>query len=315
LLTIDGSEYFNSEKVHCPLCMSRRKSSGSSEWYHQFVQPAVVHPDLRQVLPLAPEFVRMQDGQEKNDVELVAGRRLIERIRADHPQLPVIIVADSLYANTPTIEQMGRRRFSFLLVVKPGAQRSLFSDIEGLRRGKMLDRKRRVENRGKSRERRYVYEWTNSVALTASPKSPTVNYMQLSIYNPAGKRTFTGSWVTDIEITEENVEHLVRGARARWKIENEGFNTLKNQGYHLEHNFGHGTKYLSEAFFILNLLAFFVHQILELVDQWYQRARARFSARVEFWGAIRATFRMFLFASWDQVLERMNAPPIPHHSP
>ena len=80
--------------------------------------------------------------------------------------------------------------------------------------------------------------------------------------------------------------------RARWKIENEGFNTLKNQGYHLEHNFGHGDKYLSETFFVLNLLAFFMHQIFELVDGLYQQVRAGFGSRREFWGAIRATFRL-----------------------
>ena len=72
---------------------------------------------------------------------------------------------------------------------------------------------------------------------------------------------------------------LVRAARARWKIENEGFNTLKNQGYHLEHNFGHGDQHLSEAFFTLNLLAFFIHQIFELVDGLYQRVRTFFSSR------------------------------------
>ena len=65
--------------------------------------------------------------------------------------------------------------------------------------------------------------------------------------------------------TSANIVQLVRAARARWKIENEGFNTLKNQGYHLEHNFGHGHQHLS-TLFVLNLLAFFMHQIFELVD-------------------------------------------------
>ena len=95
------------------------------------------------------------------------------------------------------------------------------------------------------------------------------------------------------------------------KVENEGFNTLKNQGYHLEHNFGHGEQYLSESFFLLNLLAYFVHQILELVDEWYQKARSGFSARVEFWNAVRAILRFLLFESWDQVLERINGPALP----
>lgn len=307
LITIDGSEYFNSESVHCPLCLSRNKSSGSVEHYHQVVQPALVHPDLRQVLPLAPEFIRWQDGSNKQDCETTASRRVIERIRGEHPQLPVIIVADSLYSSAPSIRQLKKRRFSFLLVAKPGDHKSLFADIEGLRRGGMLERLQRKDNKG----RRYVYEWTNQIALGADAKSPQVNFMQLTILNAQGERTFRNSWVSDIEVSKDNVELLVRGARARWKIENEGFNTLKNQGYHLEHNFGHGDKYLSEAFFILNLLAFFVHQVLEMVDELYRKVRAGFSARVEFWNAIRATFRIFLFASWDQVLERMNAPPQP----
>jgi len=305
LVTLDGSEYFNSESVHCDLCLQRNKSDGQREYYHQIVQPALVHPDLPQVMPLAPEFIRKQDGSTKQDCETNAGRRAIERIRAEHPQLSMIIVADSLYACAPTIRLLQAHRFSFLLVAKPGDHKSLFADIDGLRRGGMLDK---VERRGKG-GRGYVYEWTNQIPLNADPKSPEVNFVQLTIFNEEGKQTFRCSWVSDLEITEKNVEKLVQGARSRWKIENEGFNTLKNQGYHLEHNFGHGKQYLSEAFFVLNLLAFFMHQILERIDELYQQVRATFSARMEFWNAIRATFRIFLFACWDEVLERMNAPP------
>jgi hypothetical protein len=307
LVTLDGSEYFNSQSIHCDLCLQRTKNEEQREYYHQIVQPALVHPDLRQVMPMAPEFIRKQDGSNKQDCEIIAGRRAIERIRAEHPQLEMILVADSLYACAPTIQLLQAKRFSFLLVAKPGDHKSLFEDIDGLRRGKMLDQ---LERRGKG-QRRYLYEWTNKIYLNAHPKSPQVNFVQLRIFNDEGEQTFRSSWVSDVEITAENVEKLVRGARSRWKIENEGFNTLKNHGYHLEHNFGHGHTYLSEAFFVLNLLAFFVHQLLELVDELYQQVRAKFSARVEFWNAIRATFRIFLFASWDQVLERMNAPPQP----
>ena len=98
--------------------------------------------------------------------------------------------------------------------------------------------------------------------------------------------------------------------RGRWKIENEGSNTPKNQGYHLEHNFGHGDRYLSEAFFVLSL-ASIMHQIFELVDGLYQRVRTLFSSRRAFWDEVRSAFRLFLFASSDQVLVRMNSPPQP----
>ena len=104
---------------------------------------------------------------------------------------------------------------------------------------------------------------------------------------------YRNAWVTDLVPTTDNIVQLVRAGRARWKIENEAFNTLKNQGYHLKHNFGHGDRHLSEALFVLNLLAFFMHQIFELVDGMYQRVRTFFSFRRAFWDEVRSAFRLF----------------------
>jgi hypothetical protein len=93
------------------------------------------------------------------------------------------------------------------------------------------------------------------------------------------KVTYHNSWVTDIQGSSDNVVQLVKAGRARWKIENETFNTMKNQGFHLEHNFGYGKKHLLMNFFVLNLLAFTIHQILELSDRGYQYCRSKFSSR------------------------------------
>jgi hypothetical protein len=307
LLTLDGSEYFCSENVHCAHCLHRKKSDGRVEYYHQILQPALVHPNLHQVLPLAPEFLRTQDGATKQDSETNAAKRAIKRIRAEHRQLDAIIVGDSLYSTMPFIAELKTLRFSFLLVAKPDDHKSLFQDIDGLRRGSGLHTHVRSDAKGK----RYRYEWTHEVALGANPKSPLVNFVQLTITDAKGKDTYRCSWVTDLPLTEENIEQVVRAARARWKIENEAFNTLKNQGYHLEHNFGHGSAHLSETFFMLNLLAFFVHQIHELVDEEYQRARGGFGSRKEFWNVTRALFQVLLFNSWDEVLARLTGPPLP----
>ena len=309
LITLDGSQYFDSEKIHCRLCLSKEKSNGHTQYYHQVLQPALVHPNMRQVIPLAPEFIRRQDGTSKQDCETNAGKRAVDKIRTDHPQLPMIIVGDSLYSTGPFIRMLLKRHFSFFLGVKPGSHKTLFEDIEGLRRGKLLDRLEVLD-----KNRRYVYEWVNQIPLNGTANSPVLNYMELKIYNAEGKLTRRFSWMSDIEISKDNVQQLVGGARARWKIENENFNTLKNHGYHLEHNFGHGESYLSEAFFVLNILAFFMHQIFQIVDQLYQQARGCFSSRVEYWNAVRSSFRLLLFESWDQVLERIHAPPRPAFS-
>jgi hypothetical protein len=312
LITMDGSQYFSSYQVNCECCLTATKN-GTVRYHHDILQTAIVHPDKRQVLPLAPGFIHNADDsgaknakRRKQDCEIKAGYRAVQRIRNDHPRLAAVIVADSLYSKQPFIEQVRAARFSFLLVAKPEDHTSLYQDIDGLRRGRLLDHRCTIDATGD----RHEYEWVTGVPLNGNPRSPQINFVHYRIVR-AGTTTYRNAWVTDLVPTAGSVARIVRAGRARWKIENEGFNTLKNQGYHLEHNFGHGDKYLSEAFFVPGLLAYFMHQIFELVDGLYQQVRAGFGSRREFWGAVRATFRLFLFPSWDQVLVRMNSPPQP----
>jgi hypothetical protein len=301
LITIDGTEYFTSENIYCKKCL-RKVSKGITRYHHQILQATLVHPDMKQVIPLAPEFIRNIDGNNKQDCERNAAKRFIKKLRKTHPKLNMIIVGDSLYSNTPFIDELSG--FSYILTAKPKYHKTLYEDIEGFRRIDSMDKLEIPIKKG----RFFKYEWVNQTPLNANPNSPLINFVEFKIMLN-GKCTYRSAWVTDIEITKENVEMIVKGGRARWKIENEGFNTLKNHGYHLEHNFGHGKNNLSECFFILNLLAFFFHQIFELTDSSYMKARNEFSARVEFWNIIRSIFKLFIFNSWEQVLEKINGPP------
>ena len=309
LITLDGSRYFGSQSVHCDHCLSTT-SRGIKSYHHDILQAAIVHPDKPQVLPLAPEFVRNSDADggnyRKQDCELKAGYRMLGRLRADYPRMAAIIVADSLYSKQPFVEQLRAARFSFLLVAKPGDHLSLYRDVDLLRRAQLLDHHCTTDHPGERRE----YQWSTDLPLNGKPDAPRVNFIRFRIVK-AGKITYENAWVTDLLPTSANIVQLVRAARARWKIENEGFNALKNHGYHLEHNFGHGQQHLAEAFFVLNLLAFFMHQIFDLIDGLYQRVRTLFSSRRAFWDEVRSVFRLFLFTSWDQVLARMNSPPQP----
>ncbi len=304
---IDGTEYFGSEKIGCMKCLRKKSKYGEVRYSHQILQATVMAPGKRQVIPLGPEFISNKSMGGVQDCELEAGKRLIPKLRSAHRQLSMVIVGDSLYSKQPFIKVLKEQRMHFILGAKPKDHKSLMEDIEGLRRGGYLSRLEYTDKKKKH----YVCEWVKDILLNGYLGGEVVNYIEFQIYNTEGKRTYHNSWVTDLEVNEGNVRELVKGGRARWKIENEGFNTLKNHGYHLEHNFGHGTKNLSEAFFVLNLLSFFVHQILELTDLLYQSCRAGFSARKEFWNVIRASFRLLLFDSWEQVLIRMNSPPLP----
>ncbi len=298
LVAIDGSEYFSSENIRCPHCLVT-ESKSKQRYHHQILQSVIVHPDMRPVLPLAPEPINNRDGTKKQDCERNAAKRLIPKIRATYPKLNIIVTADGLYSNQPFIDELKTADMSFILVAKPADHKLLFewvTELIQLADGGSLEL---ADEKG----RRHRYQWVNQVPLNGTKDADLVNFFQYQLVAKSGKVTYKNSWVTDIEIDENNVLTLVRGGRARWKIENETFNTLKNQGYHIEHNFGHGQQNLSMIFFVLNLLAFYVHQILELTDRLYHQVRyTKFTSRKEYWNQLRCTIRILIFPRWESLL-------------
>ncbi|EFK09217.1 conserved domain protein [delta proteobacterium NaphS2] len=106
LLSLDGTGYFSSKKIFSDNCLQKvNKKTGEITYYQQMLGAAIVHPDLKEVIPLAPEFIIKQDGQSKNDCERNAAKRFFDSLRKDHPHLPVIITEDALSSNAPHIRE------------------------------------------------------------------------------------------------------------------------------------------------------------------------------------------------------------------
>lgn len=303
LISMDGSGYFGSDKINCPGCLKKESKKGKVRYEHQIVQPALMHPDKRQVIPLAPEEVRNTDGKDKQDCEINAGKRLISKIREAHPKLKIIIVADSLHSKQPFIEGLQSKDMRYILVAKSEDHKILMEWVNEQRQLKEVSRIEAKDKKG----RIHVYEWINKVPLNGNKDTLWVNYFEYWIIDK-GKVGYHNSWVTDIGIDENNIRYLVRGGRCRWKIENETFNTLKNQGYYIEHNYGHGKKHLSMNFFLLNLLAFFMHQIFELTDILYQQCRKKFGSKRNMWECLRNVIRVLIFPNWEELLQRVLRP-------
>ena len=108
LLSLDGTTYFSSSKIHCPSCLVKHHRGGGLTYSHQLLGATLVHPDLKEVIPLAPEPIIQQDGHTKNDCERNAARRWLQQFRREHPRLPVIVVEDGLAANAPHLEDLRR---------------------------------------------------------------------------------------------------------------------------------------------------------------------------------------------------------------
>jgi hypothetical protein len=299
IVALDGSQYFTSEKISCPGCLMKEDKKGKIRYAHQIVQAAIMNPAMRQVIPLAPEEVKNTDGKEKQDCETNAGKRLLEKIRHSHPKLSFIVVADDLYSRQPTIEEITALHMHYILVAKPESHQKLNEWVNEMR---MLKETTRLTVKDKNRT--HVYEWIHDVPLNDNRKTVMVTYCEYW----SMEETYHNSWVTDLPLDGNNVKELINAARCRWKIENEVFNTLKNQGYHIEHNYGHGTNSLSFNFFLLNLLAFFMHQIFELTYVVYQQLRRKFGSKRNLWDHLRAALYLVLFPDIDACFERMLHP-------
>lgn len=295
LCSLDGSEYFHSSAISCPSCLIRNEGKKGEYFCHQILQATIVHPDKAQVIPLCPEPISNTDGKEKQDCEMNAAKRLLKKLRKEHPFLNLIINGDGLYSKQPLIELILLLEMHFILVAKPTDHTILFEWFFEQKKLKETGKREWVDNKG----RLHRYEWLNEIPLNG--KDYLVNFFMYQLIVDE-KVTYQNSWVTDFKVVQENVIELTKAGRARWKIENECFNTLKNQGYHLEHNFGHGKENLSFNFFLLNLIAFFMHQIFELTDKLYQKARAYCGSKQSLWENIRVAIRFFVYDTWEHLL-------------
>jgi hypothetical protein len=300
LLALDGTEYFSSKTIHCASCLHKVHRNGSITYFHQMLGAAIIHPDLRAVIPLMPEPIVKYDGTAKNDCERNAAKRFIAKLRKDHPHLKCIVTEDSLSSNAPHIETLHAYGLHYILGVKEGDHTYLFQQVQAAEHaGQVTSYERHDRAAGVVHRFRFV----NDMPLNASNVDVRVNFIE---YWEIGKDKIQHfSWVTDIRVSKRNVYHLMRGGRARWKIENETFNTLKNQGYNFEHNYGHGEQHLSVVFAMLMMLAFLVDQTQQLGCALFRAVWTKLGSKRLLWERMRTLFYGYALQSMRQLLETL----------
>jgi len=272
--------------------VKKSRKTGEVSYSHQLMGGAIVHPDFKEVIPLMPEAIIKQDGVSKNDCERNAAKRFLLQVRRDHPNLPLIITEDGLSSNAPHISALKAGDFRFILGVKAGDHAYLFDTVNA----KSEQVTEYEEKEGKTLHR---YRFINQVPLNKSRSDSLVNFLEY--WEIKGAKVQHFSWITDFTLTKWNLRTIMRGGRARWKIENETFNTLKNQGYHFEHNYGHGKKNLSVNFATLMMLAFLVDQIQQFRDGLFQAVLKKEGSRKRLWAHIRALFYTLAFPSMEDI--------------
>jgi hypothetical protein len=307
LVTLDGTQYFSSQKIHCDQCSHRRLTNGETVYSHKVVTAVVVNPHLAHVLPLEAEFIRPQDGHDKQDCEIAAAKRWLSRCGPSYAAYKMTLLGDDLYAHQPFCQLVLQANLNFIFVCKPDSHQKLYEWLDYLQAkpDEELPTLTQRHWNGQFAEI-WTYRYINQVPLRAGQEALDVNWCELTITRAdTGQQLYLNAWVTNYQIDDDNVAAITQAGRSRWKTENEGNNILKQRGYHLEHNFGHGQQYLSATLLILNLLAFFFHTILHLIDPRYQRLREHLGARQTFFNDIRTLTRYLCFDSWNHLLNFM----------
>jgi len=305
LVAMDGTEYFSSKKIDCKQCSQRILKNGETNYYHSVLTPVIVQSGNEHVISLEPEFITPQDGHEKQDCEIQAGKRWVEKHGDFYAKRGVTMLGDDLYSRQPFCQALKDKKLHFILVCKPDSHVNLYETVEFLTAQGVLGIK--VVRRWNGRYAEiFTYRYANKLPLNGDPSALKVNWCELIITREdSGDILYKNAFVTDFEVTDTTVEAIMRDGRARWKVENENNNVLKTKGYHIEHNFGHGHQHLASLLLSLNLLAFLFHTILDLVDEQYRAIRQKLGKRRTFFQDLEALLRYFTFETWDEVFSFM----------
>lgn len=304
LIALDGTDCFASEKISCPCCTQQERRDGSLLYRHIALTPVIVAPGQSRVVPLAPEFVQPQDGAEKQDCELNAAKRWLAAWGDRYAAWGVTLLGDDLYCHQPLCEDALARGFQVLFVCKPDSHGVLYEWVSDFERTGDLQTLERTIWNGRQRltER---YRFINQVPLCNRDDALLLNWCELTVTNTNGKEVFRNAWATSHHLHAGTVAAIATAGRTRSKIENENNNVLKNQGYHFEHNFGHGKQHLANLLATLIVLAYLVHTTLDWIDVCYRTVRGLLPSRRTFFEHLRALLQYLSFESWDHLLRFM----------
>jgi len=307
LVAVDGVQYHSSQKIKCKCCQTKTDSkTGVVTYSHVAITPTIVHPKLKKVIALFQEYITNKDGEEKQDCEINTTKRWLDTfdiLNFLKKKYKVIILGDDLYSRFPMVQKILDKGHSFILVCKNKSHKALYKTVESYKQMKAV-KTFTITKIHNGKKQTWTYNWINKILLNGNKKDNIeVNWCELIIVNSEGKQLHCFSFVTDLNITQNNIEDIIEAGRTRWKVENENNNTLKNHGYDLAHNYGHGDEYLSQNICTLNILAFLFHTVQEFEDKNYIKVRAIIGTRKEFFQTLNMLTTIFVLKSFDKMIE------------
>jgi hypothetical protein len=258
LVVIDGTGQLHFRQQHCPHCL-QQKHGEQTLYFHNVLEAKLVTPEGL-AISLDTEFIENADPKaDKQDCEMKAFLRMAQRLKKSFPQLPLCFLFDALYANGTIMDLCRKNHWAYIATFKEGSLPALWTEYQSLL--KQCPRNRKTHTTPEGIEQ--TFAWVEQLEHVDDRKRPhRVNAFQCQEEEGAETRFF--AWLTNLPVRAETIAILGnRGARCRWKIENEGFNLQKNSGFNLEHAYSTEDRQIKDFYILLQI----AHLILQLIER------------------------------------------------
>lgn len=269
-IIIDGTQLYSTTKELDGKCMYRVHKRGTPDeyrenYYYVLEAKLVLHPDI--IVSIMTEFVENEEEQEtgKQDCERKACWRLMEKLKKAFPRLRICISADSLYACERFFRECQSRKWSYILRYKEGSIPGIAEEYGKLRG---MEKNRREQ---KLKDGVCWYDHVSgidyrgyAVSLVEYGEERDRSYRKGKKKGRIEEVRKTFRFLTDLPLGKRNITEVVERGRMRWKIENEGFNTQKRQGYHLEHLYSKNYQGLKNHYYLIQI----GHMIAQMLEAW-----------------------------------------------
>ena len=324
VIALDGAKYFNSKKINCQKCLVTNHSNGKVEYSHTIMASSLVSPATDVVIPLPPENNIKDDTNKKQDCEQKMIYRWldnnIQQLKPIISDKKIIILADDLHSRDPLIDCLVEYDLNYILNCKETSHKTIYEFVE-YNTPKSISYYDAIK--GFKEQKLHTISWLENLPLCDGHESNRVNWISLTIEGATKtrkeikdeinkgkkKKSFETvyedlifSFITNLEITNFNAKEIIAIGRARWKIENNNFHTLKHGGYKIEHNYGHGKNNLSATLIVLNLFAFLIHTTMFLSVSIWQKEYNQQANRRKFFSRLNNLLNDFLYDSFNQFL-------------
>lgn len=314
-IAIDGTQKFARNAPWSGECLERRVGDPKKgkKQYYVYVLEANLAFFNGMTIPLMSEvldYMAGDEGNDKQDCELKAFKRLSERLKSAFSHLSILLLLDGLYPNGPIMELCRKKNWDFMMVLQDNSLKSVWEEYEGLKKLGGSGTLERVWH-----DRSQHFEWVNDILYEYG--QPQRKKLKIHVVVCREKwtevdketqkrveKTSRHAWISRRPLSKRNVhERCNLGARHRWRIES-SILVEKHQGYQYEHCFSYDWNAMKGYHYLMRL----AHMFNELAK--YSSCLIRFVRELGFRGLI-AFVRGTISAPWliaEEVRRRLSAP-------